>query len=254
MAPQEAKEKIIPILDLPGHLLDQFTDPREIMSNLACLAKIISPGSDGGDNDNEAISEDEKITIGNKIGDFMHHRVDKLQSRTDRFVGLLEKMPEGQSKDLLMRTLGTLADAMGTVVGKISDFNENHSEINEKRLNHMIFEAHVGSKLLKYGSWELKVSSGVLKLVSLTVPEAIPAGLAVGIAVGFVGVDSDALDMLEDDLPHLASEKSKVVTGAAEAGHRAKDVWHKLGFRLKDAGTVEEQQAALEEAMEAITV
>lgn len=249
-----AKEKIIPILDLPGHLLDQFTDPREIMSNLACLAKIISPGSDGGDNDDEAISEDEKITIGNKVGDFMHHRVDKLQSRTDRFVDLLEKMPEGQSKDLLMRTLGTLADAMGTVVGKISDFNENHSEINEKRLNRMIFEAHVGSKLLKYGSWGLKVSSGVLKLVSLAVPEAIPAGLAVGVAGGFVGVGSDALDMLEDDLPHLASEKSKVVTGAAEAGHRAEDVWHKLGSRLKDAGTVEEQQAALEEAMEAIAV
>ena len=143
MAPQELKRKIIPILDLPGHLLDQFTDPREIMSNLACLAKIISPGSDGGDNDNEAISEDEKITIGNKVGDFMHHRVDKLQSRTDRFVDLLEKMPEGQSK---------------------------------------------------------------------------------------------------------------VVTGAAEVGHRAEDVWHKLGSRLKDAGTVEEQQAALEEAMEAITV
>jgi len=249
-----AKEKLIPILDLPAHLLDQFTDPGEIFSNLAYLAKIIKPGSDDGDNSDEAYSVDEKVTIGNKVGDFMHHRVDKLQSRTDHFVNLLEKMPEGQSKHLLMQTLGTLADAMGTVVGKISDFNENHSEINEKRLNRMIFEAHVGSKLLKYGSWGLKVSSGVLKLVSLAVPEAIPAGLAAGVAGGFVSVGSDALNTLEGDLPHLASEKSKVVTGAAEAGHRAEDVWHKLGSRLKDAGTVEEQQAALEEAMEAIAV
>lgn len=252
-----AKEKIIPILDLPAHVLDQFTDPREIMSNVACLAKIIAPGSsdaDDSDEGNDSDSENEKVTIGNKIGDFMHHRVDKLQSRTDRFVNLIEKMPEGQSKDLLMQTLGTLADAMGTVVGKISDFNENHSEVNEKRLNRMIFEAHVGSKLLKYGSWGLKISSGILKLVSLGVPETIPVALAVGVAGGFSGVGADALNTFESDLPHLADEKSKVVTGAAEAGHRAEDVWHKLGSRLKNAGSVQEQQAALEEAMEAIAV
>lgn len=243
-----AKEKLVPILDLPSHLMNQISDPKEIWENLACLARIIHPDSHLG----EEHSVEEKPTLGDNVSDLMHHHVDRLQKHTEHFVSLTEKMPEGHAKELLMQTLSTLADAAGSVIGKIADFNENHSDINERRLNRMIFEAHVASKLLKYGSWGLKLSSGVLKLVSIGVPEAIPVALATRVVAGFTDVGSQALDMLEGDLPHLASEKSKVVTGAAEAGHRAEDVWHHLAARLKHAGTVEEQQAALEEAMKTI--
>ena len=240
-----AKEKLTPILDLPSHLMDQISNPKEIISNLKCLASIINP--DWVDETNE-----ESSSFGDKLSRRMHSHVDHLQERTDSLAQHIENMPDGRRKDLLMHTLINMADAMGSVAGKIADFNEEHSDVNEKRLNRMIFEAHVGSRLLKYGSWGLKVSSGVLKLVSIGFPEALPAAIGTGVASGLAGVGSQALGALEGNLPQMAEEKSKIVTGAAEAGHRREDMWHGLADRLRGNSEGEAEQIALEEAMEAI--